>query len=124
MPTLSLDAAPEASHCYIVAVDFKLLSMFSSVRFLPIFSRGLLWTLLGLAAGCASKDSSDSAPQPTSPVVPSGPSTVALWLTTANKTSLFQKTDQRLNFGAAAGQNLTSMWMGQRSICTLATFRA
>ncbi|WP_303310959.1 glycoside hydrolase family 30 beta sandwich domain-containing protein [Hymenobacter sp. BT730] len=57
-------------------------------------------------SGCGSKGGSDPTPQPPVPPV-SGPSQVALWLTSANQTMKFQKSTLVLNFKAASGQNPT-----------------
>lgn len=66
-------------------------------------------TLLGTAiflSGCSSKGGNDPMPQP--PVPPeTGPSQVALWLTSANQTMKFQKSTLVLNFKVASGQNPT-----------------
>lgn len=66
----------------------------------------VFWTM-ALAAGvglsgCSENGGDDAQPTPPTPVptAPAGPSQVALWLTTANKTALFQQQPLTLNFTA------------------------
>lgn len=76
------------------------------MKLLRTFSCGVAGVLLGLMAGCSGKYfQGNSLLTPTPPAWVSGPSQVALWLTTADKTSLFAKTTQVLNFGTLVGQN-------------------
>ena len=63
--------------------------------------------LLGLVASCGSEDSPDPTPPVVVPPVVTGPSQVALWLTTADKSTLFYKSTLSLNFAAPVGQNPT-----------------
>ena len=72
-----------------------------------------LFCTIALVAGvglssCSDKSSDDGAlptpPTPT-PTTPTGTSQVALWLTTANKTALFQKQPLTLNFATPAANN-------------------
>jgi glucosylceramidase len=73
-----------------------------------VFARIALALVLGGAVtGCGDKNSPDPTPPPPPPVEPAGPSQVALWLTTANRSSLFSKSTLALNFKTAVGQNPT-----------------
>ena len=65
--------------------------------------------LLGWGAtSCGDNNTPDpTPPPPPPPVEPAGPSQVALWQTTGNRTSMFSKSTLALNFKAAVGQNPT-----------------
>ncbi|UYZ63113.1 glycoside hydrolase family 30 protein [Hymenobacter weizhouensis] len=69
-----------------------------------IFSLACL--LLGAAGGCSKKNLPAAAPPPPPPpATPAGPSQVALWLTTPDKSSLFRPSPVALNFRAGSSQN-------------------
>ncbi|TGE10502.1 glycoside hydrolase family 30 protein [Hymenobacter fodinae] len=67
--------------------------------------------LLGLVASCgggnSTPDPTPTPPQPPVPPVTAGPSQVAAWTTTSDRSTLFYKSTLPLNFQAPVGQNPT-----------------